>query len=170
LRDGARPAPDAFELLDGALPGHAAEPGGRRFGGQPGDLVGDDPLIASEDRAALRRREELEEGDAGESVVAGSGRRRGLHEPAAELSPAGGRDPVEVAVGSAAGPEHPEDDVALPAEPGELRVDLRDLRLPDRLDLVADRAREVVARTRLRRKKAEEDVRKRQRETISTLI
>jgi hypothetical protein len=64
-------------------------------------------------------------------------------------------------VGAAAGPEHPKNDESLPPEAGESRVDLRDLRLPDGLDLFADRAREVVTRARLCREKAEEDVRER---------
>jgi hypothetical protein len=73
-------------------------------------------------------------------------------------------------VGAAAGSEHPKNDESLPPEAGESGIDLRDLCLPDRLDLFADRAREVVTRARLQREEAEEDVRERHRKTISTLI
>jgi hypothetical protein len=73
-------------------------------------------------------------------------------------------------MGAPTGSEHPKDDESLPPEAGESRVDLRDLRLPDGLHLFADYAREVVSGPRLRREKAEENVRERQRETISILI
>jgi hypothetical protein len=163
LRDRPRPSSRALELLDCALPRLPAEPRGKGRGGEPRDLARNDPLVGAQDSAALGRWEGIEEGDAGQAVVAGSGRRRRLQEPAAQLASAGRGDPVEISVGAAAGPEHPKNDESLPPQAGESGVDLRDLRLPDRLDFFADRAREVVTRTRLQREKAEEDVRERHR-------
>jgi hypothetical protein len=170
LRGRPRPPPRALELLDGALSRLAAEPVGKRRAAQPRDLARNDSLVGAQDSAALGRREGVEEGDAGQAVVAGSGGRRRLQEPATQLASAGSGYPVEVAVGAAPGSEHPENDESLPPEVRESGVDLRDLRLPDGLHLFADYAREVVSRTRMRRQKAEEDVRERQRKTISTLI
>jgi hypothetical protein len=170
MRDRPRPPPRALELLDGALPRLAAEPGGKGRGRQPLDLARDDPLVGAQDGAALGRREGVEEGDAGQAVVAGSGGRRGLQEPPTKLASAGGGHSIEISVGASAGSEHPKDDESLAPETGECGVDLRDLRLPDGLHLFADRAREVVSRARLQREETEEDVGERHRKTISTLI
>jgi hypothetical protein len=88
LRDRPRPAPRALELLDGALPSFAAEPRGERHGGEARDLVRNHSLVDAQDGPALGGRQGVEEGDAGQSVVAGSGGRRGLQEPATQLGPA----------------------------------------------------------------------------------
>jgi hypothetical protein len=134
------------------------------------DLRCDGRLVGAQNGAPLRDSERAEKGDAGEAVVAAPGRGRCLQEPAAQLPAAGGRHAIEVPVGSAAGSQDPENDEPLPPEAGERGVDLGDLRLPDGLDLGADRAREVVAGAWLIVQKPEENVRQRHRKTISTLI
>jgi hypothetical protein len=73
-------------------------------------------------------------------------------------------------VGSAAGTEDPEDDLALAPQPGEGRVDLGDFGLPHRLELLLDHPREVVSGAGMLRENAEEDVGKRHEKTISKLI
>ena len=52
-------------------------------------------------------------------------------------------------------------DPARPPEPGEGGVDLRDLRLPDRFELLRDHAREVVTGARMVGEEAQKDVRER---------
>ena len=71
---------------------------------------------------------------------------------------------------AAARPEDPQDHVTLPSKPGEGGVDLGDLRLPDRLDLLLDDPREVVTRPRLAVEETEKDVGKGHTKTISILI
>jgi hypothetical protein len=58
-------------------------------------------------------------------------------------------------------------DPARSAKPREHRVDLRELRSPDVVEVVAHRALEVVAGPRLLGKEAQENVGKRHGETIS---
>ena len=88
-----------------------------------------------------------------------------LGDPAPQLAPAGGHDPVEVAA-PPRGAEHPQQDEPRPAQPRQRRVDLGELGPPQGSDVALDRAREVVSGARLLVEKAEEDVRQRHAETI----
>src|SRR5262249_57382560 len=109
------------------------------------DLLGHAPLLAQERIAPLRGSEHVEEGHAGEPLVAQPWQGRGLDPPALELPPAGGRDPVERPPGPLAGTEDPEDYEARPPQTRELGVDLGELGSPDRLDLLAKSPREGVS-------------------------
>jgi hypothetical protein len=73
-------------------------------------------------------------------------------------------------VRSAARSEDPENDGAFPAEASESGIDLGELGPPDRLDVLPDGARKVVAGSGLSRKQPEKNVGKRHWITISTLI
>jgi hypothetical protein len=122
--------------------------------------------VREERRASLRRLQGVEEGDPDQDLVLAAGRGRHGELPA-KLPPPGRRDPVEVAAGSAARPEHLHVDPTRPPQPGQGGVDLRQLRSPDVIQVLTHRAFEVVTGARLLREKPEKDVRKRHAKTIS---
>ena len=138
---GSQEPAQALESLDRGLAarGSGSRPGGRAPScagpprrGRPRPFAG---------RGSGRRDGRPSRTPAGRGAVVGAGRRRGLAEPAGELPAARRGDAVEVAAGSVAGAEDPEEHPAPAPEAGELGVDLGEPRAPERVELGADRAR-----------------------------
>lgn len=159
--------PQGLALLDGGAPRERAGPLRRGSAPPPLEVAAEGRVDLREDRAPLGRREDVEEGDPDEERVVAALRARRRGEPAGELPAAGGGDPVEEPRGAAAGPQRPEEDPAVPAEPGEGGIDLREAGAPGFIELEVDRARELVSCPRLGVEEAEEDVGKGHAETIS---
>ena len=109
-REAAETAPQRLRALDRRPTGEGPDPpaGGRRL--QALDLGPERrPRPPRAPRVSVARRERVEQSEADEGgVVAAAGGRR-LPEPPGELAPAGRRHPVEVAAGSVAGAEDPEE-------------------------------------------------------------
>ena len=131
------------------------------------DRGGERRVDIGEGTAAFGGRQDVEESDPGEKgVMAARGRRRRRY-PSGELPAAGRRHPVKKSRGPPPRSEGPEKDPAVPPEPGQGGVDLRDAGAPRRRELRLERPGEVVARARLRVKQSEEHVRERHAITIS---
>jgi hypothetical protein len=160
-------APQRLALLESGAPREAARALPRGPGPPALHLGGDRGVDPGDDPAPLGGGKRVDEGEADEERVVAALRRGRRGEPPGELPPAGGRHPIEESRGSAAGPEGPEKDPAVPPEPGEGRVDLGDAGAPGGAELDLHRPREVVSGARLGVEKTEEDVGEGHARTIS---
>jgi hypothetical protein len=164
----AEKPPQSLEPLDGGLAGERPVTVGR------GELIETADLRAE---GGLRGRhrpspaggggQAPEEREADEERVVAPGSRGGFAEPPGELPPAGRRHAIEVAAGSPAGAQHPEEHPPPAAEARELGVDLGEAGAPDRIEVGAEHALELVPGLRSVVEEAEEDMGERHAETIS---
>ena len=165
----AEKPPQTLEPLDGGLAGERPVSLGDGELPQSSNLFAESGLRGRHRPPPVAARgKAFEESQADEEWVVASGSRGCLAEPSGELPPAGRRDAVEVASGSPAGAQHPEEHPPPAAEARELGVDLGKAGAPDRIQVVVENAFELVPGLRRIVEEAEEDVGKRHAETIST--
>jgi len=100
------------------------------------DLVGEGPLVPR--RRLVVRAVRRGDRQPDQRFVPEHGRARRLREPADELTPTGGGRPIPVASGSSLRPDDPPRQEAGTLEPGKRRIDLGEIRSPERCQLVVD--------------------------------